>query len=118
MVYYCCRHETPQQEVVEVANVIPNIKKIDELQSKYNLSDAELAAKIGLSRVQMWRIKKGKNPPGETFIAGILTTFKESSFNELFILIEVSHKCNGDDCKNETKMPLLKPIFEATGTEA
>lgn len=55
-------------------------------------NDTQLAAMLGISVTQLWRVKlQPSNPqynaPGATFIAGVLNTFKEP-FEKFFFLDE------------------------------
>ncbi|MCK9324462.1 MAG: hypothetical protein M0P69_03105 [Bacteroidales bacterium] len=63
-----------------------NRNAFEKLQSIKGWSDTELAEKMSIDRVQVWRVKEGHNGPGRAFIAGALKVFPEASFDELFIL--------------------------------
>lgn len=71
------------------------VEKLEELQRKANLTETELAQRIGVDRTTIYRVKRGKSAPGEDFIAGALKAFPEISFDELFFLgkvLQSSHK--------------------------
>lgn len=58
----------------------------EKYQAEKNWNDTELAEKMGINRVQVWRVKEGHNEPGRDFIAGALKVFPDASFDELFFL--------------------------------
>ena len=63
-----------------------NREAFEKYQAYKGWNDTELAEKMGINRVQVWRVKVGHNEPGRDFIAGTLMVFPEASFDELFIL--------------------------------
>ncbi|MHB1167389.1 MAG: hypothetical protein ACYC4E_02245 [Carboxydocellales bacterium] len=63
-----------------------NREVFERYQAYKGWNDTELAEKMGINRVQVWRVKVGHNEPGRDFIAGTLMVFPEASFDELFIL--------------------------------
>jgi transcriptional regulator with XRE-family HTH domain len=74
-----------------------NIKKLEMLQKERKWTDTELARRIGISRSRLWRAKLPKDhphycSPGESFIAGVLKTFPEVRFEEIFFL---DNMCSG-----------------------
>lgn len=56
---------------------------LNELKYKYNLTEQELAKRIGISRSQLYRIKKGKSQPGSKFITNFKSTFPDIDLNKL-----------------------------------
>ncbi|HHY80519.1 MAG TPA: helix-turn-helix transcriptional regulator [Thermoanaerobacter sp.] len=56
---------------------------ISELKYRYNLTEQELAKRIGISRSQLYRIKKGKSQPGSKFITSLKNAFPDIDLNEL-----------------------------------
>lgn len=64
---------------------------LETIQSKYSLNDSQLALKIGIDYSGLWRIKTGRNKPGEQFVAKILAAFPELTFEEVFFLEVESH---------------------------
>ncbi|SDF17350.1 transcriptional regulator, AlpA family [Thermoanaerobacter thermohydrosulfuricus] len=58
------------------------ISILNELKYRYNLSEQELAQKIGISRSQLYRIKK-KGKISKKFIIGIKNAFPEVSIDKL-----------------------------------
>lgn len=68
--------------------LVLNREYFEELQGRKGLNDSELAAEMGINRVQLWRVKEGRNQPGRSFIAGALKVFPEAKFNELFFLVD------------------------------
>ena len=53
--------------------------------TKNDISEAEFARKIGVAHSTVNRVLNGKRNPGGKFISGVLTEFKDLSFNEVFI---------------------------------
>jgi transcriptional regulator with XRE-family HTH domain len=79
------------------AKIVLNIQKLESLQKERNWTDTELAKRLGISRSRLWRAKLPKDhphycSPGESFIAGVLKTFPEVNFDEIFFLDNV---CSG-----------------------
>lgn len=62
--------------------MISIISTLNELKYKYNLNEQELAQKIGISRSQLYRIKK-KGKISKKFIIGIKNAFPEVSIDKL-----------------------------------
>ncbi|MGH2331075.1 helix-turn-helix domain-containing protein [Thermoanaerobacter mathranii] len=58
------------------------ISILNELKYRYNLNEQELAQKIGISRSQLYRIKK-KGKISKKFIIGIKNAFPEVSIDKL-----------------------------------
>lgn len=56
------------------------------IQAKYSLTDSELANKIGIDYTMLWRIKTGRNKPGQQFVARMLNAFPELNFEDIFFL--------------------------------
>lgn len=55
-------------------------------------TDSEFADKIGIDRTMLWRIKTGRNKPGQEFIARILTAYPNKRFEDIFFLDRMSHR--------------------------
>lgn len=64
---------------------------LEEIQSKHKLNDKQMAEKIGIDYTGLWRIKTGRNNPGEVFVGKILSAFPETTFEEIFFLGTQSH---------------------------
>jgi len=60
--------------------------KIFELNRLYNM--AELAALLGLSLSQLYRVRQGTRGINEKFIVGALTAFPSRKFEDLFYIGE------------------------------
>jgi len=56
-----------------------------KLMSVHNLSDTQLAEKIGISRMQMWRIFNNRSSVGASVISGFIKAFPNESFENYFI---------------------------------
>jgi hypothetical protein len=64
---------------------------LEYLQKQMEWSDTELANRLGISRSRLWRAKLPTShpeycSPGEALITGILKTFPEKNFDDLFFL--------------------------------
>lgn len=66
-------------------------KVLETIQDEHNLNDSQLALKIGIDYTGLWRIKTGRNKPGEQFVAKILAAFPELTFEKVFFLDIQSH---------------------------
>ena len=68
-----------------------NIKAFSELTK--GLKDTEIAEKMSISTVQLWRVRlpdddPRHNDPGEDFVAGALAAFPSIKFEDIFFLDE------------------------------
>gem|GEM_PF-2663179 len=70
-----------------------NLKALLEIQKKDELNDMAFAAKIGIDKTMLWRIKTKRNGPGQEFIAKILTAYPNLKFEDIFFLNRPSHAC-------------------------
>ena len=61
-----------------------NVDKLYELQG--NLSETEMAKKLGISRSQLWRIKTKKCSVGNEFIARFKKCFPNESMDNIFFV--------------------------------
>lgn len=59
-----------------------NVKAFLELQG--DISDAEFARKLGVSRSQLWRIRTEKSAVGEDFIEKFMLCYPDKSVNAYF----------------------------------
>lgn len=59
-----------------------NVQAFLELQG--DISDAEFARKLGVSRSQLWRIRTEKSAVGEDFIEKFMLCYPDKSVNEYF----------------------------------
>lgn len=50
-----------------------------------NITESEFASKIGVAHSTVNRVLNGKRNPGGKFISGVLTEFKELTFDKVFI---------------------------------
>lgn len=65
-----------------------NLEKLQEYMETKGWSEPDLAEKIGVSRVQVYRVLRGQRAPGNEFIAGLLSSCREMGLNDLFIFEE------------------------------
>lgn len=75
---------------------------LETIQCEHSLNDAQLATKIGIDYTGLWRIKTGRNKPGEQFVAKILAAFPGLTFEEVFFLDTQSH---GSDTTKQERVP-------------
>ncbi len=79
-----------------------NVKAFLELQG--DISDAEFARKLGVSRSQLWRIRTEKSAVGSDFIEKFMLCFPEKSVNDYFFALSVpktaQESLNGTNCGN------------------
>lgn len=52
---------------------------------KNNISEAKFADKIGVAHSTVNRVLNGKRNPGGKFISGVLTEYKDLTFDKVFI---------------------------------
>lgn len=70
-----------------------DLKVLLEIQTEEKLSDMAFAAKIGIDKTMLWRIKTGRNNPGQEFIAKFLTAYPNMKFEDVFFLSQPLHQC-------------------------
>lgn len=68
-----------KQAIFLDSNILRNYLKVN------GISEAEFAKKIGVAHSTVNRVLNGKRNPGGKFISGVLTEFRDLSFNEVFI---------------------------------
>lgn len=76
------------------AKIEVNLKALSDIQTREDLSDMAFAAKIGIDKTMIWRIKTGRNSPGHEFIAKFLTAYPNIKFEEIFFLKQPLHACD------------------------
>lgn len=76
-----------------MAKVKLRLDILENLQNEHTINDSKLAAELYISRATLWRIKTGKTPPGETFIAGVMSFFNVP-FDRIFFLDTPLQECN------------------------
>lgn len=59
-----------------------NVSAFLELQG--DISDAEFARRLGISRTQLWRIRREKSAVGGDFIEKFMIAYPEMSLNKYF----------------------------------
>jgi|GEM_PF-2510369 len=61
-----------------------------------DLTEIEMAKKIGISRSQLWRIKKKNSSVGELFIIKFKKTYPNESFDDYFFIesVDLMERCN------------------------
>ena len=68
-----------KQAIFLDSNILRNYLKVN------GISEAEFAKKIGVAHSTVNRVLNGKRNPGGKFISGVLTEYRDLSFNEVFI---------------------------------
>ncbi|MBO7744164.1 MULTISPECIES: helix-turn-helix domain-containing protein [Paenibacillus] len=63
-----------------------NIETIRQIMEQKGWDEKKLAAEIGVSRTQVYRVFRGQRAPGNEFIAGLISVFKSTSLKKLFHL--------------------------------
>lgn len=71
-----------------------NLPKLQEYMKFKGWDEKELAEKMGVSYVTVYRVFRGKRDPGNEFIARLLSACKGAEFEQLFIFDEVLPKGN------------------------
>ncbi|MED3785206.1 helix-turn-helix transcriptional regulator [Geobacillus stearothermophilus] len=61
-------------------------EKLREYMRRNNWSEKDLAEKMGVSYVTVYRVLRKKREPGNEFIAKLLNVLKGATFEELFYL--------------------------------
>lgn len=67
--------------------LILRVDKFIALQQELGINDTTMAKRIGISRPQLWRIKK-YHRVGEKFVACFKNAFPELNMDDFFIAIE------------------------------
>lgn len=64
-----------------------NRPKLDELRRASGIpSDAELARRLGVNVVTLYRVSEGKTKPSNEFIASLMVAFPMCSLDDLLVL--------------------------------
>ena len=63
---------------------------LEKLQEEMEWNDKDLAEHMGINRVQVWRVKEGRNEPGRDFISGILKACPHKTFEDIFFIGDVA----------------------------
>jgi transcriptional regulator with XRE-family HTH domain len=80
--------------------LVINEKKLKEYMSFKEWDERELAKRMGVDYVTVYRVFRGKRSPGNEFIAKLLKACEGAEFEQLFIFDKVLPK--GDtDIKNQ-----------------
>ncbi|WDF02910.1 hypothetical protein [Shouchella hunanensis] len=74
--------------------IVLDIEAFERAQKEMGLNNSELARKMKISRSRLWRAKLPVTHtnfcyPGEDFITGSLSVFKDKKFDDLFFLSNV-----------------------------
>ena len=67
--------------------LILRVEKLVALQQELGINDTTMAKRIGISRPQLWRIKK-YHRVGEKFVACFKNTFPQLNMDDFFIPAE------------------------------
>lgn len=66
----------------------PNIKYIKNEMIRHKWTGSQLAVKMGVSRMEVSRLLRGKRVGGKKCIGGLIKAFPDADLNELFFWIE------------------------------
>lgn len=69
------------------SNIRLNMSKFLELQG--DMTEAEMADKLNVSRSHLWRLKKKNSAVGQEFIMKFKNTFPNKSFDDYFFIEDV-----------------------------
>jgi transcriptional regulator with XRE-family HTH domain len=69
-----------------------NVPKLKNEMVNLGWDEKKMAEVIGVSKIQVYRVLRGKREPGNEFIAGLYNVFDYESFRSLFLLIESCQK--------------------------
>lgn len=64
----------------------PNIDFIRQAMTVHNWTGSQLATKMGVSRMEVSRLLRGKRIGGKKCIGGLIKAFPKASMEELFFL--------------------------------
>ena len=64
----------------------PNIEYIKNEMVRHKWTGSQLAVKIGVSRMEVSRLLRGKRVGGKKCIGGLIKAFPDADLNELFFL--------------------------------
>lgn len=62
----------------------PNIEYIKKEMERHKWSGSQLAMKMGVSRMEVSRLLRGKRVGGKKCIGGLIKAFPDADLNELF----------------------------------
>ena len=62
------------------------------IEMQEDRTEQEMADYLGISRTQLWRIKRGDCSAGNDFIAKVLEKFPKSKFQDIFFTSNVPSK--------------------------
>jgi transcriptional regulator with XRE-family HTH domain len=64
----------------------PNIEYIRKEMARRKWTGSQLAMKMGISRMEVSRLLRGKRVGGKKCIGGLIKAFPSADFNDLFFL--------------------------------
>jgi len=64
----------------------PNINYIRKEMDRRKWTGSQLAMKMGVSRMEVSRLLRGKRVGGKKCIGGLIKAFPDADFNDLFFL--------------------------------
>lgn len=64
----------------------PNLEYIKRAMTEHHWTGSKLASKMGVSRMEVSRLLRGKRAGGKKCIGGLIKAFPQASINELFFL--------------------------------
>jgi DNA-binding XRE family transcriptional regulator len=77
--------QSPTKSGIAANRLILNRPKLDELRRAHEItSDAELARRIGVDPVTLYRVSTGRSKASNEFIAGLKAAFPSVALDSLF----------------------------------
>jgi len=67
-----------------------NVEKFNKLQG--NMTDVDMAKRLGISRTQLWRIKNRKTSVGQKFIAAFMKKYPNEKIEDYFLATDVAFR--------------------------
>lgn len=64
----------------------PNVEYIKKEMERHNWTGGQLALRMGVSRMEVSRLLRGKRVGGKKCIGGLIKAFPNADINELFFL--------------------------------
>lgn len=64
----------------------PNIEFIKQEMNRHKWSGSQLAVKMGVSRMEVSRLLRGKRVGGKKCIGGLIKAFPDADISDLFFL--------------------------------
>ena len=80
-----------------------NVPVVEEYLKKHNMTVKQLAERMDVSYVTLYRVMTGRRNPGNEFVAKLLKACDELQFSQLFIFTDVLPKGYDGGEKDENR---------------